>query len=223
MPEHLNVLYEDNHLLAISKPAGIATMGLPDGEETLLTRAKRYIKERYAKPGLVYLGVASRLDFLVSGVVVFARTSKAAARLNEQFRNRNANKIYHAIVEGYVSPKESRLVNYLCEDKRHRKMWIASRSTPESKESALRYRLVKYLGNLSFLEITLETGRKHQIRLQLSHMKHPILGDVKYGSRRAFPEGIALHAKCLTLLHPITKKPITFESPYPDCWKIFIK
>ncbi|MDR1383216.1 MAG: RluA family pseudouridine synthase [Planctomycetaceae bacterium] len=222
MTEDLKILYEDNHLFVVSKPAGIATMGLPDGEETLLIRAKRYIKERYEKPGLVYLGVVSRLDFPVSGVVVFARTSKAAARLNEQFRDHDVNKIYHAIVEGSVSPKESRLVNHLCEDKRRRKMWITSRPVPESKESALRYRLVEYLGNLSLLEITLETGRKHQIRVQLSHIKHPILGDIKYGSRHTFPEGIALHAKRLTLLHPVTKKPTTFESPYPDCWKKFI-
>ena len=211
----LDIIYEDNHLLVVNKPAGIATMGLPDGEETLLTVAKEYVKERYDKPGNVYLGVVSRLDFPVSGVVVFARTSKAAARLNDQFRDHTVEKIYHAIVEGSISPKEGLLVNHLCEDERHRKMWVTANPTAESKEARLRYTFLKYVGNDSLLEVTLETGRKHQIRLQLAHTGHPILGDQKYGSKMSFPRGIALHAKRLVLMHPITKEQLTFEAPKP--------
>jgi len=215
----LHILYEDNHLLVVNKPAGIATMGLPDGEETLLTVAKEYVKSRYGKPGNVYLGVISRLDVPVSGVVVFARTSKAAARLNDQFRDHTVEKIYHAMVEGNICPKEGLLVNHLCEDERHRKMWVTARPTAASKEARLRYKCLKNIGNRSLLEVTLETGRKHQIRLQLSHKGHPIIGDRKYGSKTPFPQGIALHAKRLTIAHPVKREQHTFEAPLPSCWR----
>jgi len=215
----LNILYADNHLLVVNKPAGIATMGLPDGEETLLTVAKEYVKLRFDKPGNVYLGVVSRLDVPVSGVVVFARTSKAAARLNDQFREHSVDKIYHAIVEGNISPKEGLLVNHLCEDERHRKMWITAHPTAVSKEARLRYKFLKSVGSCSLLEVTLETGRKHQIRLQLSHKGHPILGDRKYSSKTPFPQGIALHAKRLSITHPVTRERLTFEAPLPQCWQ----
>ena len=215
----LDILYEDNHLLVVVKPAGIATMGLPEGEETLLTVAKDYVKHRYDKPGNVYLGVVSRLDFPVSGVIVFARTSKAAARLNDQFRDHHAEKTYHAIVEGRIAPEEALLVDHLCEDPRHRKMWVTARPTAQSKEARLRYKRLQCVRDRSLLEVTLETGRKHQIRLQLSHAGHPILGDRKYGSRANFPQGIALHAKRLVIAHPITKEPLTFEAPLPACWQ----
>ena len=215
----LDILYEDNHLLVVNKPAGIATMGLPNGEETLLTVAKAYVSQRYNKPGNVYLGVVSRLDFSVTGVIVFARTSKAAARLNDQFRDHTVEKTYHAIVEGSISPKEDLLVNHLCEDKRHRKMWVTVSPTAESKEARLRYSCLKYVGNNSLLEVTLETGRKHQIRLQLAHKGHPILGDKKYGSKTPFPQGVALHAKRLVIRHPVTKETHSFEAPLPQYWK----
>ena len=237
----LDILYEDNHLLVVNKPAGIATMGLPDGEETLLTVAKDYVRERYAKPGKVYLGVVSRLDVPVSGVVVFARTSKAAVRLNDQFRDHTVEKIYHAIVEGIISPKEALLVNHLCEDERHRKMRVSVRPTAESKEARLRYKCLKSgfrlqasgfrkeiqtsllksktrTPNCSLLEVTLETGRKHQIRLQLSHKGNPILGDRKYGAKMPFPQGIALHAKRLVITHPVTKEQLVFEAQLPQVW-----
>ena len=215
----LDILYEDNHLLVVNKPTGIATMGLPNGEETLLTVAKEYVRERYAKPGNVYLGVVSRLDVPVSGVVVFARTSKAAARLNDQFRDHTVEKTYHAMVEGIILPKEALLVNHLCEDERHRKMWVTTCPTAESKEARLRYTCVKCVGNRSLLEVTLETGRKHQIRLQLAHKGHPILGDRKYGAKTPFPQGIALHAMRLVIAHPVTKKRLLFEAPLPLCWR----
>lgn len=214
----LDILFDDNHLLVVHKPAGIATMGLADGEETLLTVAKEYVRQRYNKPGNVYLGVVSRLDFPVSGVVVFARTSKAAARLNDQFREHTVVKIYHALVEGSISPMEGLLVNDLCEDERHRKMWVSARPNAESKEARLRYTRLKYVGNNSLVEVTLETGRKHQIRVQLAHIRHPILGDRKYGAKTTFAQGIALHAKRLIIVHPVTKERLTFDAPLPQYW-----
>ena len=214
----LDILFEDNHLLVVNKPAEIATMGLANGEETLLTVAKEYVRHRYNKTGNIYLGVVSRLDFPVSGVVVFARTSKAAARLNDQFRDHTVVKIYHCIVEGSVSPKEGLLINHLCEDERHRKMWVTARSTAESKEARLHYACLKYFVSNSLVKVTLETGRKHQIRLQLAHKGHPILGDRKYGAKTTFSQGIALHAKQLAIVHPVTKELLTFEAPLPQYW-----
>ena len=229
----LDILYEDNHLLAVNKPAGLATMGLPNGGETLLTLAKAYLRKRYNKPGNVYLGVVSRLDVPVSGVVVFARTSKSAARLNDQFRERRVEKIYHAVVEGRVkggTVEGGLLIHHLCEDKRHRKMGIDARSVfppgallTGAKEARLRYTCLKYSGNRTLLEVRPETGRKHQIRLQLAHIGHPILGDRKYGAKTPFPGvafdgGIALHAKRLVVVHPVTKHTLALEAPLPPYW-----
>ena len=222
MSQALEIVFEDNHLLAVIKPAGIATMGLPEGEETLLTLAKDDLKKRYNKPGNVYLGVVSRLDFQVSGIIVFAKTAKAAARLNEQFRNRDAEKTYHAIVEGIIHPKNATLTDHLCEDPRHRKMWVTARPNAESKEATLSYRFIDGTKRCSLLEVTLETGRKHQIRLQLAHHGYPILGDRKYGARDAFPHGIALHASCLVIEHPVTRQPLELSAPFPDNWKKFL-
>ena len=214
----LEILFEDNHLLVVNKPAEMATMGLAEGEETLLTVAKEYVGHRYNKPGNVYLGVVSRLDYPVSGVVVFARTSKAAARLNDQFRHHTVVKTYHVIVEGNISPKEGRLINHLCEDERHRKMWVTASPTAESKEARLGYCCLKYHGSNSLVEVTLETGRKHQIRLQMAHKGHPIQGDRKYGAKTGFPCGIALHAIRLIIAHPVTKEHLTFEAALPLYW-----
>ena len=217
------VLYEDNHLLAVNKPAGLATMGLPEGEETLLTLAKDYIKKKYNKPGNVYLGVVSRLDFPVSGVVVLARTSKAADRLNEQFRTHTCEKTYHAIVEGLIFPLEDRCTDWICEDPRHRKMWITERpeNTSDAKEARLHYQRLQRIGENSLVEVHLETGRKHQIRLQLSHKGYPVLGDRKYGASVLLPEGIALHACKLIIQHPTRDEKLEFTAPYPEFWKKF--
>ena len=220
----LQVLYEDNHLLFVAKPAGVATMGLAEGEETLFTRAKDFLKRKYDKPGNVYLGVVSRLDVPVSGVVLFAKTSKAAARLNEQFRDHTAEKIYQAVIEGQMSPAEGTLADRICEDERHRKVWITQ--TEQGKESRLHYRTIKRmenrsLGGHSLVEIHLETGRKHQIRVQFGSRDHPILGDRKYGSRTDFSEGIALHARQLTIRHPISHEPVTVTAPLPKSWEAF--
>lgn len=219
-----SILYEDNHLLVVNKPNGLATMGLPEGEETLLTRAKDYIKKKYDKKGNVYLGVVSRLDVPVSGVVVLARTSKAADRLNEQFRTHQVKKIYHGIVQGEIHPQEDDCVNWICEDPRHRKVWITrDLKNPDARESRLHYRLLKSLAGNSLLEILLETGRKHQIRVQLSHRGFPILGDRKYGALPLDVDGIALHARRLSIIHPTQGTPFVFEAPYPFFWQHFLK
>jgi len=209
----MDILYEDNHVIALVKPSGLATMGLPDGQETLLTQTKAYIKEKYAKPGEVYLGVVSRLDVPVSGVVLFARTSKAAARLNEQFREHTVEKVYVALVEGAILPLEGECVDRLCEDKRHRKAMLTQ--SAEGKESKLRYRKLRQIGQCSLIEIQLETGRKHQIRVQLAGRGFPIRGDIKYGAKMSFPGGIALHAWKLTFSHPTTKERIELIAPLP--------
>ncbi|MCL2744702.1 MAG: RluA family pseudouridine synthase [Planctomycetaceae bacterium] len=221
----MHVLYEDNHLLALVKPAGLATMGLPQGEETLLTQAKEYLKWKYNKPGEVYLGVVSRLDVPVSGVVLFARTSKAAARLNEQFRTHTVEKIYLAIVEGKIVPPEHTLTGYLKEDERHRKVFLTKQQ--DGKEVILHYKTVRQVASNTFVEVKLETGRKHQIRIQLSSHGFPILGDRKYGSRVAFSDEIALHAHRLIFSHPIAdetgkERRIELTAPLPETWKKFV-
>lgn len=215
----LEVLYEDNHLLALVKPAGLATMGLADDQATLLTVAKQYIKEKYHKPGNVYLGVISRLDAPVTGVVVFARTSKAARRLTEQFRTRVVQKAYWAVVEGLLRPAAGSYVDWLAEDERHRRMHIVGRTMSGAKEARLSYQRLKTLPGASLIEVALETGRKHQIRLQLAHHGYPIVGDRKYGSQRPFPSGIALHARRLVVDHPVSGRPIELIAPLPQAWR----
>jgi len=213
----MQVLYEDNHLLVVVKPTGLATMGLAEGEDTLLTLARDYVKEKYHKPGNVYLGVVSRLDVPVSGVVVFARTSKAAARLNDQFRNRTVTKTYLALVEGAIEPAAAECVDRIREDERHRKVWITRDLI--GKESKLSYKRLEQLPFCSLIEIHLETGRKHQIRVQLASRGFPILGDRKYGARSEFPNGIALHAWKLALCHPVGGEALEFVAPAPASWK----
>ena len=214
----MHILYEDNHVIALVKPPGLATMGLPSGEETLLTQTKAYLKEKYDKPGEVYLGVVSRLDVPVSGIVIFARTSKAAARLNDQFREHTVEKIYAALVEGIITPSEAECIDFLCEDKRHRKVF-RTQSLNEGKECKLRYRKLRHVNRCSLIEIQLETGRKHQIRVQLAGRGFPICGDIKYGAKFFFPGGIALHAWKLTFLHPTTQERIELTAPLPDTFE----
>lgn len=218
----LQVLYEDNHLLVVNKPAGLPTMGTPGGTPTLLTVAKEYVKEHYNKPGNVYLGVVSRLDAPVTGVVLLARTSKAAARLTEQFRSHTVEKKYWAVVEGILEPAEGSLVDWLGHDDRHRRMHIVGPTMPGAQEARLSYRSLGVIGQKnSWVEVSLETGRKHQIRLQLSSHGHPIIGDRKYGSCIMLPTGIALHARRLVVSHPTTAARLEFEAPTPDTWRRF--
>ncbi|MGD0654976.1 MAG: RluA family pseudouridine synthase [Thermoguttaceae bacterium] len=214
----LCILYEDNHLLAVVKPAGLATMGVSGHEHSLLTIAKDYIKRRYNKPGNVYLGVMSRLDAPATGVVLFARTSKAAARLTEQFRTHAVDKVYWAIVEGTLEPTAGSFTDYLGKDEQHRRMRIVGAGLPGAKLAKLTYRKLSDIQGQSLVEIALKTGRKHQIRLQFAHHGHPLLGDRKYGGRQHFPSGIALHARRLAVAHPVKGEQIVFEAPLPDVW-----
>ena len=214
-----SVLYEDNHLLALNKPVALPTMGVPDNRPTLLSLAKDYIRQKYNKPGEVYLGIVSRLDAPVSGVVLIARTSKAAARLTTQFRQRLVEKLYWAVVEGDVSPEEATLTNYLRKDERHRKMHTTNPGAPDAREAILGYQVRGQTATQSWLEVRPVTGRKHQIRVQLAKLGHPILGDRKYGSRVGFPAGIALHARQLTLEHPVRHSRLELTAPLPPAWK----
>jgi 23S rRNA pseudouridine1911/1915/1917 synthase len=226
----LEVLYEDNHLLAVNKPAMLPTMGVAADRPSLLAAAKEYIRHKYAKPGNVYLGIVSRLDAPVTGVTLLARTSKAAGRLAKQFRERAVEKIYWAIVEGKVEPTAGKLVDYLRKDERHRRVHATSRQTPDAQIAELDYRVLGRLKgepilkepSLSLLEVRPRTGRKHQIRVQLSQAGFPILGDRKYAARRPFPLGIALHARRLAVEHPVSKIQIVLGAPLPAAWRSFV-
>ncbi|MEI8372510.1 MAG: RluA family pseudouridine synthase [Planctomycetota bacterium] len=214
----LDVLYEDNHLLVLNKPAGLPTMGTPDGTPTLLSAAKDYIKQKYQKPGDVYLGIMSRLDAPVTGVILLARTSKAAARMTEQFRTHAVQKIYWALVEGAPYPANGNLINWVIHDERHRCMHVVDSTCSEAKEARLTYCLLSNDSRMSLLEVELETGRKHQIRLQMAHHGHPVVGDRKYGSQLKFSSGIALHALRLVVAHPTRGETMLFEAPLPKSW-----
>ena len=220
-PPPLEVLYEDNHLLAVVKPAGLPTMGVAPGRPSLLQRCRQYVKERYHKPGNVYLGVVSRLDAPVTGVVLFARTSKAARRLTEQFRKRGVRKTYWAIVEGTVEPRTGECIDTVRRDERQKRMQVVGPASPGAQEARLAYRRLNTARGLSLLEVELQTGRKHQIRVQLSRRGWPILGDKKYGSRGSFPVGVALHARRLEIIHPVKGAAIEFVAPLPECWAAF--
>jgi 23S rRNA pseudouridine1911/1915/1917 synthase len=218
----LHVLYEDNHLLAVAKPAGLPTMGVQPQEPSLIALAKDYLKQKYHKPGNVYLGVVSRVDATVTGVVVFARTSKAAARLTEQFRSATVRKVYWALVAGRPEPAEAVCVDWLRKDEPHQRMHVTRPQHPEAKEARLSYRTLQPLRTAALLEVLLQTGRKHQIRVQLAARGYPILGDRKYGSERPFPDGIALHARELELVHPVRRTPLKIIAPLPDCWRKYV-
>lgn len=217
----LRVLYEDNHLLAIAKPPGIATQGAEAGKPSLVAQAKEYLRHKYRKPGNVFLGVVSRLDASTSGVVIFARTSKAAARLSEQFRTRRVEKTYWALVEGRIEPTAAELVDFVAKDETQQKMVVVSSKSPGAQEAKLSYRVAKTLESVSLVEIGLETGRKHQIRLQFGSRQHPIIGDKKYGSKRQFAQGIALHCRRMVVDHPVQKTPLEIVAPPPPAWRGF--
>lgn len=214
-----NILFEDNHLLVIAKPPDVPTMGVTDNRASVLTLARAYLKQRDRKPGNVFIGVVSRLDTPVSGVLLLAKTSKAAARLTEQFRERNVEKTYWAIVQGRVQKPKVQLVNELRHDDRLQKVVVVPSAGDDTKRAALSYRRLKVLSTGTLIEIKLETGRKHQIRVQLAHSGHPILGDRKYGAKQPFSPGIALHARRLELIHPVLNNLIEFAAPLPPSWK----
>ena len=217
----IKVLYEDNHLLAVDKPAGIVTVGLEHGQVTMARAAADYLKRKYQKPGNVYVGVVSRIDRLVSGVLLLARTSKAAARLSEQIRAKSPTKRYLAIVDGRVREPTNEwqtLRNYVLKNESKQRMEVVSSSTSGAKQAVLRWRPLATSAFGTLVEVDLQTGRKHQIRLQLAELGFPVLGDQKYGSGRQFPRGIALHCYMLTIAHPTRREPYTFASDVRSHW-----
>ena len=217
----LHVLFEDNHLLVLSKPALLPTMGVGKDESSLLRDAKEYIRVKYEKPGNVYLGVVSRLDAFVSGVIVFARTSKAASRLSQQFRDGLVQKKYLAIVPDDLPKPDGVLEHYVYKNEaRHRMFAKDSNAVPNSKFARLHYKTLGRAHNRCLLEIDLETGRKHQIRVQFSYIGCPIIGDRKYGSSQPFKKGIALHCRSLHFEHPTLKTPIQVETMPPTWWNL---
>ena len=218
----LEILFEDNHLLVVNKPAMLPTMGVAADVPSLLAVAKEYIRHKYAKPGEVYLGIVSRLDAPVTGVVLMARTSKAAARLSAMFRERDVEKSYWALVPGRVEPASGALVHYLRKDERHRKMHVTIASAADAQRAELNYRTLKFVKGNTLLEIELLTGRKHQIRVQLADALAPVVGDRKYGSQRPFPTGIALHSRRLAFEHPVKKSRLEIEAPLPPAWEAFL-
>lgn len=217
----LDVLYEDNHLLAVNKPAMLPTMGVAENRPSLLAVAREYVRQTYDKPGNVYLGIVSRLDAPVTGVVLMARTSKAAARLTEMFRERAVEKTYWALVEGRADPASGHLVHYLRKDERHRRMHVCGATVAGAQRAELEYRVIRATEKLAagtLLEVQLLTGRKHQIRVQLADAGWPVIGDRKYGAVRRFPLGIALHSQRVAFEHPVRRTALTIEAPLPASW-----
>lgn len=212
----LSVIYEDNHILVVNKTAGLLVQGDKTGDKSLLDLAKKYIKNKYQKPGEVFLGLVHRLDRPTTGVIVLARTSKALSRLSQQFKERIPKKIYRAVVSGTPEPKAT-LEHYLRKNSSKNKSFHYPKNTPNTKTAILHYRSVKQLKSYHVLDIELETGRHHQIRAQLAAVGLHIKGDLKYGAKRPNKNGsIHLHARSLTLIHPTKKEEMTFLAPTPD-------
>jgi 23S rRNA pseudouridine1911/1915/1917 synthase len=215
----LEILYEDNHCLAVLKPSGVLSTHFEGKDETLDRQVKRYLKEKHQKPGNVFLGIVHRLDKPVSGVLMFARTSKAAARLAEQFRQGTVEKVYWAIVEGEVPRQAGSLEDWLKKDEDAGRVLVVEPRTTGSRQALLHYQRKGSHGELTWLEIRPQTGRRHQLRVQLAHHGHPVYGDAKYGSIHTFGKAVALHARALTFLHPVRYEPITLTAELPRPWR----
>ena len=218
----VKVLYEDNHLIVAVKPAGVLSQSDGSNAPDMLTILKAYIKEKYQKPGEVYLGLVHRLDRPVSGVMVFARTSKAASRLSEQIRSRKVEKIYRCVVNGNLEG-EGRLENYISKDESSNTVTVSDTEKPGYKASYLDYRALASKDGLTLVEVKLGTGRSHQIRAQMAHAGHPLIGDQKYGKKDERTKDIALEAYKLSFEHPVKREFITFEAPVPASfpWSLF--
>lgn len=216
----LDVLYEDNHLLAVCKPAGLLVQADRSGDKTLLDAAGSYLKHKYDKPGRVFLGLVHRLDRNVSGVVLLARTSKAASRLSGQFRDGTVDKVYQAVVTGRPRQSEGELRSWLSSKGDAQGVTRAKDEPfPGARESLLRYLVLDSAGDLSRVEVKPLTGRRHQIRAQFALAGHPLLGDIKYGSRRRLAgRRLALHALSLTVSHPVGGNKLTLTAPLPEDW-----
>ena len=211
------IIYEDNHLLVINKKVGQLVQGDKTGDESLLDSIKNFIKIRDNKPGNVYLGLVHRIDRPTSGLVIYAKTSKALSRLTQMVKNREIKKTYWTVVAKEMIPPSKRLVHYLKKNEKNNKAIVFPKPTEGAKEAILTYNIVKSLDNYLLLEIDLETGRHHQIRAQLSKNGTPIKGDLKYGSPRSNPDGgIHLHARKLEFIHPVTKENIEIIAPVPQ-------
>ena len=211
------ILYEDNHLLIINKNVGQLVQGDKTGDESLLDTIKNYIKIRDHKAGNVFLGLVHRIDRPTSGLVIYAKTSKALSRLTQMVKNREIKKTYWAVVPKEIVPQSQRLVHYLKKNEKNNKAIIFTKPTDGAKESILTYQIIKMLDNYQLLEVDLETGRHHQIRTQLSKIGIPIKGDLRYGSPRSNANGgISLHARKLEFIHPVTKESISITAPIPQ-------
>ncbi len=220
--DNLQVLFEDNHIVIVNKQAGDITQGDKTGDKPLSDVVKEYIKEKYNKPGLVFLGVVHRLDRPTSGIIIFARTSKALERLNKMLRDKTIQKTYWAVVKNQPKKEQDTLTNFLKKNPKNNKSTAYSKEIDGSKKAILHYKVIKKLDNYSLLEVDLETGRHHQIRCQLSTIGSPIKGDLKYGFNRSNKDGsIHLHARKINFIHPVSKEAVQITAPVPNevIWK----
>ncbi len=221
--KNLQILYEDNHLIILNKRVGDIVQGDKTGDIPLSEIVKQYLAEKYNKPGAAFLGVVHRIDRPTSGIVIFAKTSKALSRLNKMLVDKTIQKTYWAVVQDRVELTENTLVNYLRKNEKNNKASVYDTETEGTKKAVLHYKVIRYLDKYTLLEIDLETGRHHQIRSQLAHLGHPVKGDVKYGFKRPNADaGIHLHARRLSLVHPVSKELLEIEAPLPEdpVWKI---
>ena len=221
--DNLQVLFEDNHIIIVNKRPGDITQGDKTGDQPLSEIVKAYIKEKYNKPGQVYLGVVHRLDRPTSGIIIFARTSKALERLNKMLREKTVKKTYWAVVKNQPKKEKETLVGFLKKNPKNNKSSAYNKEIPGSKKAILHYKTIKRLDNYSLLEIDLETGRHHQIRCQLAAIGSPIKGDLKYGFNRSNKDGsIHLHARKINFTHPVRKEHIAITAPLPNLSLIHI-
>lgn len=220
-----HILHEDNHLLIVNKPVGLLSQKDITGDDSIIEIAKDYIKVKYDKPGKVFLGLAHRLDRPVSGAIILCRTSKSLTRINDMIKKRSIRKVYHAIIYGVPQVKSQRLVSYIKKNPNKNKVRVMDEPFHEAKEAILSYNVIKSVDTNTLVEIELETGRPHQIRSQLSHIGHPIVGDMKYGYPKPLTDkSIGLHAHSLEFVHPVSKSPLFVSAPKPvkAWWNAFV-
>ncbi len=221
----INVLFEDNHIIIINKEAGDLVQGDSTGDETILDKTKSYLKKKYKKPGKVFLGLVHRIDRPTSGIVICAKTSKALSRLNEQFKERSVQKKYWAIVKNPFSIKSGTLANWIAKNSKLNKSFVFEKKNSRTKKAILNFKIYKKIQNYTLLEIILKTGRHHQIRVQLSNIGYPIVGDLKYGAKRSNPDAsISLHSAELSFEHPVRKELIQIKAnpPKKHLWNAFL-